>query len=178
MDTNCILAERRAMNAGVRLTPRPGGFIWKSPGRSRSSGSIVSRNNSGNRCWRQRRRRWPDGGFGCGWSGSWGGVGTVCAAKVVAGAGPSRLVYAVHLHCVCTKKEASLPAQGDTSSCSQTENVHTKPESRSKDSKERVLHRRRCTSRQPWMIETGKHAVVQLLASRHSERRRFECALF
>lgn len=107
-----------------------------------------------------------------------GGVGTVCAAKVVAGAGPSRLVYAVHLHCVCTKKEASLPAQGDTSSCSQTENVHTKPESRSKDSKERVLHRRRCTSRQPWMIETGKHAVVQLLASRHSERRRFECALF
>lgn len=114
MDTNRILAERRVMNAGVRLTPRPGGFIWKSPGRSRSSGSIVSRNNSGNRCWRQRRRRWPDGGFGCGWSGSLG-VGTVRAAKVAVGAGPSRLVYAVHLRCVCTKKEASLPAQGDTS---------------------------------------------------------------
>lgn len=79
MDTNCILAERRAMNAGVRLTPRPGGFIWVS---------------------------------------------------------------------------------------------------RSKDSKERVLHRRRCTSRQPWMIETGKHAVVQLLASRHSERRRLSVLCF
>lgn len=92
MDTNCILAERRAMNAGVRLTPRPGGFIWVS--RSKDSKERV------------------------------------------------------------------------------------KPESRSKDSKERVLHRRRCTSRQPWMIETGKHAVVQLLASRHSERRRLSVLCF